>query len=264
MFLNVIISLIGSSTIALFGWKFKAISPNGTIATIILGTILGSSGNIATWSVIIFLFVSSFFIQLFKQIFFSSSITIEQLIHEKKGPRDASQILANLLPAIICLLLYQQTNQVAFLIAYLTSIAGATADTWGSEIGVLSRKQPFDILRLKRTTTGMSGGISFLGTIASFLGSFGSIFTFYFFNLYLELPLATPDFKLVLTLGFLATFFDSFLGSAFQRAYTTSNNNLTEQPGNNQLIKGFSWFGNDLVNLLTNSFSPIVAYLIMI
>lgn len=257
------IGLFGSTILAILGYLFNAISFNGIFATIFIGTTIATSGTIPTWSSIIFLFGSSLFIQLVKKLFFSSSLKQEDYRHEKKGPRDATQILANTLPATLALLLYFNTFQHIFLLAYLASLAGATADTWGSEIGILSKKPPIDIIRLKKIPPGISGGISLLGLSFSFFGSCSSLIVFLFFNLFSTSQLTLLEISIVIIIGFLASIIDSILGSLFQGIYLNKDNDLTEQSENNQLIRGFSWIDNDLVNLITNLISPLLVYLLL-
>lgn len=258
-----IIGLFGSTTLAILGYYFNAISFNGIFATLFIGTTIAVVGTIPTWSSVIFLFGSSLFIQLAKKLFFSSSLKLEDYRHEKKGPRDAIQILVNTLPATLALLLYFNTDQHVFLLAYLASLAGATADTWGSEIGILSKQQPIDIITLKKIPSGISGGVSLLGMLSSFFGSFSSLVVFLFFNLFSTAQLTLTEVSFIIIIGFLASVIDSILGSLFQGIYLNKNNELTEQAENNQLVHGFSWMNNDLVNLITNLISPLLAYLLL-
>ena len=259
-----LIGLIGSSTIALIGYFLKAISPSGVAATIVVGTIITLSGNLATWAVVVFLFASSLIINLFKHLFFKDSFIVEKRVHEKKGARDASQILANTLPGTLCLFLFSITTNQAFLIAYLASLASATSDTWGSEIGILSSGNTIDLTTFKKIPKGLSGGISLLGTSASFLGSCFSYLSFFIFNIFFKTPITNQETLLIISIGFLGSLIDSFLGSSFQATYQDNHKALTEQAADNHLVKGYHWLNNDRVNLITNSLTAIIAYLLAI
>ncbi|MHA1220612.1 MAG: DUF92 domain-containing protein, partial [Candidatus Heimdallarchaeota archaeon] len=96
---------------------------------------------------------------------------------EKGGERDTSQVLANGLGGFIFalghLIVFLVTDNVilsnAFIYAFIATVGTVTADTWGTEIGILSNDQPYWILNLsKKVDRGTSGGISPKGTAASF------------------------------------------------------------------------------------------------
>ena len=258
------IGLIGSTIISLIGYHLKAISFDGIFTTILIGTLITLSGNLATWASIIFLFGSSLIIKLIKSLFFPDSFKIEEKRHEKQGARDSFQIISNTAPATLCLILYTYTRDSNFLIAYLSSLAGATADTWGSEIGILSTGRTIDLTTLKITPKGISGGVSSLGLFASLLGSFSSVTVFLFFNFFQPIPISRQDVLLIIGIGFLASLIDSLLGSLFQGIFETPHHELTEKQKNNHLVRGHKWLNNDGVNFITNSISAIITLLIKI
>ncbi|MEG0286838.1 MAG: DUF92 domain-containing protein [Vagococcus sp.] len=244
------IGLIGSTLLSLTGYHFKAISFDGIFTTIITGTIIALSGNLAIWSSIIFLFGSSLAIKLFKSIFFPSSLELEKQVHEKLNARDSFQILANTLPATLCIIAYLITNNTTFVLAYLTSIAAATADTWASEIGILSKRKTFDLRSFTVILKGISGGISLLGTLASLVASICVVFLFLFFNLFHTISIDSNQYIIIISLGFLGSLVDSFIGSFFQGLFKNSNQELTDKKEHNQLVKGFTWLNNDAVNII--------------
>lgn len=108
----------------------------------------------------------------------------------------------------------------------------------------------------------MSGGISFIGTLASIIGSLLSTTCFFIFSLFSESSLPYPHFLTIFLIGIIASFIDSLLGSVLQGKYLTIHNEFTEQKKNNQLIKGYSWVTNDLVNFSTTIVSSLLAVLI--
>ena len=58
------------------------------------------------------------------------------------------------------------------MLATVAVVATVNADTWATELGVLSKNKPIFILTGKPVTTGTSGAISLGGTIAGFVGAF--------------------------------------------------------------------------------------------
>lgn len=92
----------------------------------------------------------------------------------KSGPRDAWQVLANGGCATVCIVLWRVLvwpDAALWFIAFAGAYAAATADTWGTEIGTLAPGTPRDVLSGKPLATGMSGGVSTIGTIAEALGA---------------------------------------------------------------------------------------------
>ena len=67
--------------------------------------------------------------------------------------------------------------------AFLASVAAATADTWGTEIGRLSSKNPVDIITFQPLQMGESGGITLVGTLGSFAGAIIIGITGYLFGI---------------------------------------------------------------------------------
>jgi uncharacterized protein (TIGR00297 family) len=126
--------------------------------------------------VLLTFFISSSILTKFK----SSKKKEIQDKFDKGGERDASQVLANGLPGLIFaaghVWLYTVSQNIvlsnALVYAYIASFATTNADTWATEIGVLSKVKPHWILDLrKRVDKGTSGGISKVGTLASLAGS---------------------------------------------------------------------------------------------
>ncbi len=60
---------------------------------------------------------------------------------------------------------------IIWLMGFIVCIASANSDTWASEIGSLSKKNPIYIRTFKRIERGTSGAISLLGSIAALSGS---------------------------------------------------------------------------------------------
>src|SRR5205085_12699885 len=55
--------------------------------------------------------------------------------------------------------------------AFLGALGAATADTWATEVGVLSTSQPRLITTRKPVTAGASGGVTWLGSLAAAAGA---------------------------------------------------------------------------------------------
>nr|KJR71305.1 MAG: hypothetical protein TU36_08685 [Vulcanisaeta sp. AZ3] len=109
--------------------------------------------------------------------------------------------------------------------ASATSIAYSNADTWASELGVLSKSKPRLITRpWAKVDPGVSGGITPLGEISSLLGSstialvyLGTQYLLKYLGILNAIDPRTP--VVILVLGYLGEVLDSILGALLQPKY---------------------------------------------
>ena len=185
-------------------------------------------------------------------------------INKKSGARDVVQVLSNSLAAVIALLLGKIFSNDVFTVVYAVALTECLADSLASDVGVLSKKDPVDICRLRRIKRGLSGGVSLLGTLAAFAGCvFMSAFTVIFFGFRLEYFLS------VLLVPMLGIAIDSILGSLVQAKFTCRVcSKLTEKPIHCQtptaLTGGIRFINNDTVNFLSNLITAVIAAGILI
>ena len=104
----------------------------------------------------------------------------------------------------------------------MVAIAASTADTWASEIGSLSKGKTYSIVTFKAMEKGLSGAVSMLGVVASFLGASIISLTFsalYFLSEGFSLDVLI-EFSVVITIaGFFGSILDSYLGVFLQAKY---------------------------------------------
>lgn len=265
-FCTFMIGICGSFLLASFAYLNKMLTFSGALATIFTGTVIALAGSWPTWGIILLFFGSSTWIGQIKK---SHHWVAEQTVTDKSETRDALQVFANSLPAISSLLLFGLTQHLIFLIGYTAAIAGATADTFASEIGTLSKKKPRSLKNFKPIEPGISGGVSLLGTTAAFFGSCLIAGAFYlFFSIYPGFkPSPLPYIPIIIFSGFMTSFFDSILGAFFQVKYLEKNTNKpTEKPFSdnqkNKKVAGFYWLDNDLVNLFSGILTVLFSFLL--
>ncbi len=192
----------------------------------------------------------------------------KQALAEKfaKGHRrDLGQVLANGgLGALLAILYFLRPNDL-FFFAFLGSMAAVSADTWATELGVLSPSSPRLITTGKVVPVGTSGGVTLWGIMASIAGALtmGGVAW-----LLLAPIRATSIFFLASSSGLLGSLFDSLLGATLQGLYLcprcrVETERVVHRCGYQTThIRGWHWFNNDLVNFASSLLGAIVASLL--
>lgn len=259
---NLLIGFLFSFVIAFAGYKKEALSISGGIFAVILGTSLYYFGGVFFSAILVGFFISSSILTKYKK---ACKKELED-INEKGGKRDYIQVIANGLLGFIFALLFFITKNHVFILAYSTAFAASNADTWASELGVLSKHAPVSIITFKKIERGMSGGVSPLGTISSafgagfigFIFATGYIFQYGFSTSWVKL------FILCSLCGFIGSLADSLIGSTIQAKYIcTVCNKYTEKKVHHGImtnkIGGFRFINNDVVNFVSGLIASIIA-----
>ena len=248
--------------IALAAYLKHSLVLSGFITAVMLGTIIYTFGGIVVWAVLIAFFISS---------------SLLTKLHEKKekdptNGRNYIQVISNGLVAALFSVIYYFLNVEIFLIAAVASIATSNSDTWASEIGILSKGKTRSVINFKIVPKGVSGAISGLGTLASFIGALfiGLVFAFTYwmtFGITVEIFIS---FTVIITIcGFLGCFIDSYLGALIQAKYRgLESGKITEKkwlPNEKVVLaSGLAIITNDAVNFLSGlaaSFITIIFFL---
>ncbi|MGB6986285.1 MAG: DUF92 domain-containing protein [Candidatus Aquilonibacter sp.] len=176
----------------------------------------------------------------------------------KHGPRDAAQVLANGGIATAAAVLSHWFGP-ALLAAFAGAFAAASADTWATEIGTLAKGVPRSILTFKRLAPGLSGGVTWLGSLAQLAGA--AIVAL------VAALLHVAPFVPVLVGGVAGSVADSLLGATLQtlRFCPQCQRDCETNPhvcGTQTAVRrGLRWFDNDAVNFAATLCGAIVAAL---
>jgi len=190
------------------------------------------------------------------------------MIQQKGDRRDQWQVLANCGTGLVCSYLYYRTGNGLFLITLAASFAASNADTWASELGILSRKEPRSILTLKPLPRGTSGAVSAFGFAASASGAMVIALAYLLFAMVEGSPVnLLRCFVIITASGLAGSVLDSALGATVQAQYRCSlKGNVTERPYSggkpNSLISGIKIINNDTVNFLSIALSVSSLYLL--
>ena len=193
-------------------------------------------------------------------LFFATSTLLGRLTKNKAITSDAKHGKARDYRQVLCnggifAALAPFTKDEVGTVGMLVSLAVCTADTWASEIGMYFRGPTYDLLRWRATPVGLSGGVSWMGTLGGLAGaaviSLAGVLCF---------SIETPWFLLFTGFGFLGMLVDSLLGATLQARYQNEETGeLTDIP-TNILISGYPWMSNDAVNLLSNALIVLLTW----
>jgi uncharacterized protein (TIGR00297 family) len=244
--------------IAVIARHIHTLSTSGAIAAVLVGNLIYLGFGVSGLVVLGVFFSTSSFLSFFKK---RKKFEMEDKL-EKGSRRDWLQVLANGGVAGICGFIFSVTHDQVWVIAFLTSLACATGDTWSSEIGPLSKYQPISVKTFKHVAAGTSGAISVLGTVWAILGVL-LITIVGMFLLSLSLQMAC----FIFIFGILGNGIDTYIGAFLQRRYrcivcsmVIEKNIHCENRANK--LGGYSFMTNDAVNFLATLVSPLLAVII--
>lgn len=271
LILDVIQKLTLAGQFMLLGWvlfsffltfaafKLKALTLGGAAGAMLLGSLVFSIGGVYWVIPMATFFVLSSMLSKIGKI----KKTILKGMVEKGSNRDILQVYANGGISFVIAILYFYTSQSIFFLMFLGSLAAATADTWGTEIGILSRKLPRNILNFSKVEPGTSGGITLLGTSGLFVGA-GILTLSGIFSLNGSIG---GIFLIISVAGIFGAFIDSILGATVQAQYRCPNCQKTTEKlihcGKypTDLISGYRWIDNDVVNLICTTSGALFVWI---
>ncbi|MFH0714420.1 MAG: DUF92 domain-containing protein [Candidatus Diapherotrites archaeon] len=187
----------------------KVLDTKGIAAALALGVlsfILGMRSEVGAWpalGVIVLFFVPG-------EIVTRWARTLKGPKHEVRG---VENIVGNAGVALIALLFQQP-------IGFFAAMSCALSDTFSSEIGMLSKKQPWDILSWKKVKRGVNGAISLLGEGAALLGA--GIMALAYWVFFSSMTGAV----MVLFFGFFGQLVDSWLGAKWEEKRKLNNTHV--------------------------------------
>lgn len=251
--------------------KRGSLTGSGAAAALGIGMFLYGFGGLPVFSVLIGFFLSATLLSRWSNR--QKDAGAVGAVVEKGSKRDHIQVLANGGPAVVMLLLYGAFGHEGFRIGAVMTLAAANADTWASELGVMSQSVPVFIIKKTPVPKGISGGVTGLGFLASLLGAF------FIAVLYVGTALTVESTSLIdgallmlviTAIGFSGSVIDSVIGELWQAQYRGSASGKTyltekrrEQGKQNSLVKGYSIIDNNMVNFLSTFSTALIGIVIL-
>jgi len=254
--MQLIIGFLFAIIIAYLAYRARSLDRSGTFAALLVGTLIFGMGG-WQWAILLltFFITSSGLSRAFKD---RKREANEK--YAKGGQRDAGQVFGNgAIPTLFAVLHFLFPETTWPWLGFAASLAAVNADTWATELGVLNPTSPRLITDLRKIVEkGTSGGVSFVGTLASLAGA-GLIG--------LLAVILSPTridwsfFLWVTAAGLFGALFDSLLGATVQAIYycpscqKETERNPTHSCGTpTSQIRGWKWLDNDWINFACGAF----------
>jgi uncharacterized protein (TIGR00297 family) len=237
------------------GYLLKFLTLSGAFSAVLVGIAVNAGFGIKGLFLLGVFFATSSLWSNYKRSF---KTTMEEKL-AKGATRDYRQVIANGGAAALFSLIYYFQPERLWAIGFVVCLASANSDTWASEIGSLSRKNPVYIRTFKRIEKGTSGAVSSLGTVAALAGSllitFISVWLFHF-----QLSITF----IIFLFGYIGNVIDTVMGAFYQQAFICNQCGLETEKRTHcgqptTRIKGISFVDNDIVNFLSGLAAAILA-----
>ena len=263
-----LLGLFLSVGMAALGYWRQALSASGVAGAILVGTLIFGLGGWEWGLLLITFFVSSSWLSHYRKA--DKGRVSDKFA--KGSRRDVGQALANSGLGAILAVVFARYPEPLLFAAFVGVMATVNADTWATELGILSRVPPRLITSRDVVLPGTSGGVSSLGiwssvagamligTVATALVQLGSLLSGNGWSL------RAVSYSLVAVAGGLVgSLFDSLLGATLQGIYycdlcAKETESPTHRCGRTaQPLRGWGWLNNDVVNFLASVVGGLAA-----
>lgn len=255
--IRIVLATFISISLARHGLKRQSLNISGAVAAVVVGFISFAVSYRFGVILILFYYSSSKFTKLKENV----KAKLEDG-YAVGGQRNWVQVLANSVIATALAAIYwfscgddahvdfRDHNDIGPMIwiLYISHYACANADTWASEIGILSTSKPRLVTSLwcREVPPGTNGGMSLLGTAASAAGGAFIGFVFWFMSFFaISSSLSSPSnlsrdnaqwpmIVVGLVAGVLGSLIDSLLGATIQATYYSPSRQCIVKPTHQQ------------------------------
>ena len=284
--IDLLVGFLLAALIGLAAWRIQALQPLGALAATLLGAVVFGLGGLG-WAILLLgFFISS---SLLSRLFRKRKQALDEKF-SKGSQRDAGQVAANGGLAGLFVLCHLLAPAAVWpWLGFAGALAAANADTWATELGVLSRSTPRLITTGKPVERGASGGVSSQGILAALAGSLliALLAVLFWQGHVFDSPPGAPAWLArmisgqnvapgaISSLGWLAwitlaglagSLVDSLLGATLQAIYyCPACQKETERHPRHTCgtptirIRGWAWLNNDWVNVACTLAGAILA-----
>lgn len=259
MTLQILLGFILSTVIAILAWRLHALSNSGAWAAFLTGGLIFGLGGIP-WAILLLTFFLTS--SALSRAFARRKAALSEKF-SKGSTRDWAQVFANGgLGSLLALTYGLLPGQPWTWVAFAGAMAAVTADTWATELGVLSTVPPRLISNGKPVERGTSGGITRMGTLSASGGAalIGVVFTTFSYQQSAISQISSWKgflllWAIIIIGGLAGALFDSLLGATVQAIYhcpscqkETERHPLHICGTVTVRVRGWRWLNNDWVN----------------
>lgn len=237
--LLIVMPLLGVGCFFLYKWRM--LTRKAALFAYLLGVYLMGFAGWKWMVAVLFFFITS--------VLFTRWHDRRRKIRKDHAPRNTWQVVANIAPAVVSSLFFLFSGNAIWVLVFAGLIAAVTADTWASEIGPVFNSRCLSLQNMNWESAGVSGGVSFAGTLAAFTGAgLSSVLILWMF--FGELQWSVVLW--VTMAGFLASVVDSLLGAFLEPRLLQMNYFKNVNPGEEKITP------NDIVNFGASLFAALL------
>jgi uncharacterized protein (TIGR00297 family) len=247
------VGFIAAVIVAAGARRARALSTSGALASTVLGGVACAAGW--SWGItLVAYFVAT---STLSRLGDRRKRTQVESIVEKGDERDIWQVFANGGLFAIAAAAHLVSNSPMWYALAAGALAASAADTWATEIGLMSARPPVSMLSGQRVPAGTSGGITLPGTAGALAGAL--------FVALLAALATWPVASAAITLGGIGgALADSILGASLQcRRWCQACRSPTERAVHDcgqltDVIGGIRWMDNDAVNAICSAVGALI------
>ncbi len=260
--MRLLASFLLSLLIGALAYRRGSLSRSGWAGAVLVGTLTAGLGGWDWGLLVIVFFVSS---SALSRVGARHKTRFADAQWEKGDRRDLGQVLANGGLASLLALLAWLWPASGWWPAAVGALATATADTWATEVGVLSRRAPRLATSWRPVPAGTSGAVSALGSLAALAGALCIGLAALVFGRTVG---GAPRIEVLLAAvagGSVGVLCDSLLGATFQavrrcpRCGGETERDVHSCGTPTEPLRGLSWLRNDAVNALSTAAGAVAA-----
>ena len=244
--IRIFIALGLSFVCVILAFMVNWLTLDGAIAALSFGVIAYGLGDLSGAAVVLAFFISSSIL--------SKDLISEEAFLDKKFRRDGLQVWSNGFWFALWIMVWFLSEEPAFLVAAVASMAFSNADTWASEVGGHRVKgKTVLITSFKQVKPGTDGGISLVGTLATMGGAVFIAGVFWVTNL----EIGAYTILLIAISGFVGSLIDSWLGAKVQ-------GKRMNRFFRNLFARQISYVDNNMVNWIAAGSASVMALSVLL